>query len=236
MSAPRRYGIRRPAANRGKTWEKYLDGLHLEYTQTGRAAVTRNHFEIHQKTQVDSSGCFRASFGSPAAVDYRLDCAGWSLLFDAKQISGKTFPWKNLHPHQAQYLDDVERQGDRFVGLILLHSAGSQTGMVLRWQDLREEWHRWHDHSVEQSRALKTTPIQRGQGSISLEELASRAIYAGSTVPFVGSRFDFLTPTLSALSSLESLRRSYRHNLNDDARHRHTHLRKYQGPSDLFEE
>lgn len=199
--------------------------------------MTRNHFEIHQRSQPDASGVFRAVYGAPAAVDYRLDSSGWSLLYDAKSSRGKSLPWSNLHPHQALYLDQCEAQGDQIVGLLLIHEADSQIGMAVLWADLRADWNQWHNHHLARQQAKlvgqQPAPIVRGHGSIKFSALAERAIYAGSTLPFTGRRFDFLEPVLAHLKILPAQRQQYRRQLVAEAATNHHHLRPYRGPLDL---
>ena len=234
MTWPKR---KTPQGNRGRTWEQYLDGLHQEYEQQGRAACTRNHFQIHQRSPANSDGVFTATYGAPAAVDYRIDSAGWSFVFDAKQVNKSRFPWANLHPHQARYLDQVEIQGTLIIGFLALHNAPYQQGIIVLWSELRDDYWRWRRHKDEQDLAAKKgknrQACPRGQGSITWEQLAARAIYAGSTAPFTGQRFDYLQTLQLTLDNVRPCRLEYRHRLAAEAAHHHHHLRPWMGPRDL---
>jgi len=214
--------------SRGKTWERYLDQLHSEYIDSGIAAVTRNHPEIHQRSVITSKGTFTASYGKPAAVDYRIDAAGWSLVYDAKECRGVSFPWPNLHAHQAMYLDQCEAQSGSLVALILFHDAKQHVGLVVPWATIREGYYIWLDHHTDPS----GVPLKRGLGSIRFDELRKRAVYCGSTAPFFGDRFDYLRAVLRWLSDLGP-RREYRRQVAFDIEDRISRMRPFVGPLDL---
>lgn len=115
---------------KGEKWERILEGYHKAYEALGVAWIMRAHPGVRQ----DQDGrMFYESEGPPDFFGYIPE---GSVIFDAKEVRGPTFPVKNLKPHQAKAF----AQAEKFGALAFLAIRCSDGDFVVLWRSIREKW------------------------------------------------------------------------------------------------
>lgn len=94
-------------ANRGKQFEKLIEHTNNVYKQKGIAVIDKIPTPVNFNPRTK-----KAFYEGKSTVDF-IGCnyKGRMIAFDAKKVSGKSFPFKNIANHQVEYLKDVKRLG-----------------------------------------------------------------------------------------------------------------------------
>lgn len=111
-------------ANRGKYLEEWIEHTNQVYNNKGLALITKiptpwiiqRKFSPYTK-QYQISGAFPEK---KSTVDFGGIASAQSIWFDVKATTNKTsFPLKNIHKHQVEYLEKVAKHGGK--AFILIH-------------------------------------------------------------------------------------------------------------------
>ncbi len=97
---------------RGSALEDALNQTNEIYLRHDLALVQKVPTPI-VPTQIDSSTrrISEAFFDQKSTVDYIGAVQGIPVCFDAKECSSDRFPLKNIAPHQAAFMEAMEKQG-----------------------------------------------------------------------------------------------------------------------------
>jgi len=103
-------GVKLSQGGRGALLENMLNLTNDIYRRTGRAMVQKIPTPI---TPISMEGptITRAFFAEKSTVDYVGVWKGHALCFDAKECHQTTFPLKNIHEHQLQFMRDFAANG-----------------------------------------------------------------------------------------------------------------------------
>ncbi|MCI8951052.1 MAG: Holliday junction resolvase RecU [Lachnospiraceae bacterium] len=81
-----------------------------------------------------------AYFEQKSTVDYIGTVQGLPVCFDAKECKTDTFPLKNIHPHQMQFMKEFEQQGG--ISFILLSYTARNEIYYLPFDHISIFWNR----------------------------------------------------------------------------------------------
>ena len=81
-----------------------------------------------------------AYFEKKSTVDYIGVVQGVPVCFDAKECHTDTFPMKNVHRHQMEFMEGYETQGG--VSFLLIYFSHRQECYYLRFTELKKYWDR----------------------------------------------------------------------------------------------
>lgn len=131
----------RSHANRGKVFEKLIDGTNNQYRNNNFADVRKvpTPVKISEVKGKDVEG----KFGSATWVDYSGVYKGQAILFDAKEIrSGTNFPLKNLTKKQYEQLRSWHFNGGKSFLLICFWLEGKNEPEIylLKFEQLETAW------------------------------------------------------------------------------------------------
>jgi recombination protein U len=109
--------------SRGKFFEEWVDKANAQYEAKGKAIITKipTPWQVQRKYNAYRS-TYEIANAYPtkkSTVDFGGTASNKSIWFDAKKVSTKTsFPLKNIHKHQIDYLEKVQSQGGKAFLLI----------------------------------------------------------------------------------------------------------------------
>jgi len=127
------------ATNRGKFFEDWIEQSNFVYNEKGLAVITKiptpwkvqRKFSPFEKTYKIAN----AFPEKKSTVDFGGTSKGKSIWFDAKVTNQKqSFPLKNIHAHQMDYLEKVNAQGGK--AFFLVHSEVLKRTWLLWISDL----------------------------------------------------------------------------------------------------
>lgn len=84
-----------------------------------------------------------AYFEQKSTVDYIGAVQGIPVCFDAKECAVDTFPLRNVHPHQVEFMHAFEEQGG--ISFLLIYYSHRQECYYLRFEELMYYWNRMND-------------------------------------------------------------------------------------------
>ena len=79
-----------------------------------------------------------AYFEQKSTVDYVGVVQGIPICFDAKETSQKSFPLKNIHKHQIDFMEKYENQ--RGISFLLVRFSALDEIYCLPFKELKEHW------------------------------------------------------------------------------------------------
>jgi recombination protein U len=124
-------------ANRGQYLEDWVEQANQIYNTKGLAVITkiptpwkiqRNYSPYTKQYKISSAFPEKKS-----TVDFGGIASNQSIWFDVKATTNKTsFPLKNIHKHQIEYLTKIANQGGK--AFLIIHSRESKKTWIL-WID-----------------------------------------------------------------------------------------------------
>ncbi len=96
---------------RGSELERLIDRSNDYYLKAGVARIDKAATPVKVTSITDDGRIAEGYFEKKSTVDYYGIAQGVYISFDAKQTAQKSFPLKNIHEHQIQYMMDVSRHG-----------------------------------------------------------------------------------------------------------------------------
>ena len=105
---------------RGSVLEEMLNLTNRLYQQHGLALIQKiptpiTPIEVSNKEHVIT----KAYFGEKSTVDYIGVVQGIAICFDVKETQNKSFPLRNIHLHQMEFIENFTKQEG--VSFILVH-------------------------------------------------------------------------------------------------------------------
>lgn len=114
----------------------------------GLITLTNDYYKNHGFARVDKAATpvtvveldgrgliSKAYFEKKATVDFYGIVQGHYIAFDAKETNLGSFPIKNLHAHQVEYMDDVTKQGG--LAFLIVHFKRYGTYYLLPFEVLQ---------------------------------------------------------------------------------------------------
>jgi len=171
-------------ANRGRNFEILIEYWAELYKKQNLAFLIKAPPEI-RRIRTMSAGKFVAVYAAKGKPDYTMLVDGNACLFDAKQFNGKSLPFKNIHQHQVNDLEQWQEQGGH--SFLLLHAKTLGSQWVLPLNAFLNKYKIW------QLRKARMIPVPKGHGSIPMKTITDH-----------GLMFDhsgFLTPMLQLINN-----------------------------------
>ena len=104
--------MKRSYANRGKAFQLLINHANRIYKYKGLAVVDEVATPVKNLGIIGKGQMFKAVYEKKSTVDYYGVCNGSGIAFDAKSTNINTsFPLKNVHEHQVEYLKMFQDQG-----------------------------------------------------------------------------------------------------------------------------
>lgn len=122
--------IKHDTSRRGYSLESALNQSNQYYLAHDKAIIHKKPTPI-QIVKVDyprrsAAKIVEAYFKIPSTTDYNGIYRGKYIDFEAKECSKNSFPFRNIHPHQIDHLEAVEKHG----GIAFLMIAFTQKNEV----------------------------------------------------------------------------------------------------------
>lgn len=117
---------------RGRRGDALEDLIHLSNEFYARLRVARIDKAATPITvvELDNNGLItKGYFEKKATIDFYGIAQGIFITFDAKETNQKSFPLKNIHAHQIEYMADVAAQGG--VAFLIVHFKLTDQYMLL---------------------------------------------------------------------------------------------------------
>jgi len=96
---------------RGSALEEIIDLTNDFYLKKGLARVDKVPTPIKIIDQGKDGMIDKAFYEKKSTVDFIGFVQGVGIVFDAKETSLTNLPFKNIHPHQIEYMEDVVHHG-----------------------------------------------------------------------------------------------------------------------------
>ena len=126
---------------RGSTLEDLVNRTNEQYREKGLALIQKIPTPITPvKMDKESRHITLAYFEQRSTVDYIGAVQGIPVCFDAKECSTDVFPLANIHPHQVEFMKDLEKQGGAAFFLLLF--THTDDFYYLRLSELLKFWSR----------------------------------------------------------------------------------------------
>ena len=126
---------------RGSALEEYINRTNERYLEMGLALIQKIPTPITPvRIDKEHRHITLAYFDQRSTVDYIGAVQGIPVCFDAKECSSDTFPLQNIHEHQVEFMENLEKQeGVSF--LILYYSKRNQL-YYMRFEEMKKFWDR----------------------------------------------------------------------------------------------
>lgn len=127
--------------NRGRVLEELVETANDYYNSHGLAVIHKipTPWKVHRKFSPYSK-TYEIANAFPekkSTVDFGGTARSQSVWFDVKSTKQKfSFPFRNIHQHQIEYLKSVDAQGGK--AFLLIHSEFSDKTWLLWIHDLVE--------------------------------------------------------------------------------------------------
>lgn len=126
---------------RGSTLEEFINRANEQYYDKGLALIQKIPTPI-TPVNIDKSTrhITLAYFEQKSTVDYIGAVQGIPVCFDAKECNSDTFPLANVHPHQVEFMSNMEKQNG--VAFLLIYFSGTDDVYYMRYEELLKFWNR----------------------------------------------------------------------------------------------
>lgn len=154
-------------SNRGMGLEKMIALFGAKYMAKNDAYLIKHEPPVKHLKSL-KFGQFVAVRQAKGQPDYLIHFNGQSVLFDAKEFSGKRFPFSSLHRHQFNALMAFERTGGN--SCLFLRATDANGYFILPLSAFKMEYMSW-------ARCKDTgQKSKKGQASISLSFIRENGI------------------------------------------------------------
>lgn len=137
---------------RGEVLENLIDLTNEYYRKNKLARIDKIPTPI-VVTEIDENGLVKKGyFEKKSTVDYQGIAQGIHLAFDAKETNQKSFPLKNIHEHQVEFMRDIKLQGG--LSFLIIHYKIQDKYCLLPFEILDEYY------SCAQNGGRKSIPFE----------------------------------------------------------------------------
>ncbi len=95
---------------RGSTLESLIEYTNTKYNSDGLCRVDKIATPV-KVLEITGGVITRGYFEKKSTVDFVGIIQGVFVAFDAKETALESLPLKNIHPHQVDFMNDVDAQG-----------------------------------------------------------------------------------------------------------------------------
>ncbi len=121
---------------RGSTLEDMINHTNEYYREKKLALVQKIPTPITPiRIDKESSQITLAYFEKDSTVDYIGAVQGIPICFDAKECATDTFPLRNIHEHQLNFMEDLENQNG--VSFLIIFFTGRNAFYYMRYAELK---------------------------------------------------------------------------------------------------
>lgn len=129
---------------RGSTLEEMVNRTNEWYQEKGLALMQKIPTPITPvKMDKEHRQITLAYFDQRSTIDYIGAVQGIPVCFDAKECVTDTFPLRNIHEHQMEFMEAFERQGG--IAFVLIYYSAKNRLYYLRFEELCTYWRRAGD-------------------------------------------------------------------------------------------
>lgn len=126
---------------RGSTLEDLINFTNEQYQERNLAMIQKIPTPIKPITiDKEKHHITLAYFDQKSTVDYIGAVQGYPICFDAKECGSDTFPLKNIHAHQIEFMKRYEAQGG--ISFMLIYFTKREEFYYLRFVELLQYWSR----------------------------------------------------------------------------------------------
>ena len=122
---------------RGSVLETMINQTNEKYEEKGLALVQKIPTPI-TPLQMNKGRITLAFFEEKSTVDYLGCVQGIPICFDAKECAVKSFPLKNIHEHQMDFMNKMEKQDG--VSFFIIYFKEIDTIYYVPYSFVREKW------------------------------------------------------------------------------------------------
>jgi recombination protein U len=97
-------------SNRGKLLEQIIEVTNRQYKNQGIAEVQKIATPV-KVLHTDRNGKIHGFWEKKSTVDFIGVCSGIPIAFDAKETTGKSLRFDNIHKHQIEFMTRWQRNG-----------------------------------------------------------------------------------------------------------------------------
>ncbi len=125
---------------RGEELENLILASNLFYHKHKVCRIDKAPTPVKVLEVVDGTKIVEGYFEKKSTVDFYGVVQGHFIAFDAKEVSTNSFPLKNIHPHQIEYMNDVENQGG--ISFLIVKFSKINRYFLLPFEILSEYYYR----------------------------------------------------------------------------------------------
>lgn len=125
--------------HRGDALEELIFYTNQYYHQLGLCRIDKVSTPI-KVIDIDSQGMVtKGFFEKKSTVDFIGVAQGVCIAFDAKETNLKSLPLQNIHPHQMEYMSDINKQGG--LAFIIIHFKFNDSFYLVPFEVLAQYYH-----------------------------------------------------------------------------------------------
>ncbi|QIB26076.1 Holliday junction resolvase RecU [Caloranaerobacter azorensis] len=97
-------------SNRGKLLEQIIEVANRQYRNKGIAEIQKIATPV-KVLRTDKNGKIYGFWEKKSTVDFIGVCNGIPIAFDAKETTGKSLKFDNIHKHQIEFMTNWQQRG-----------------------------------------------------------------------------------------------------------------------------
>ena len=125
---------------RGSTLEEFINMSNDKYRENHLALIQKIPTPIKPMKMNEARQITLAFFDQKSTVDYIGVVQGIPVCFDAKESATLTFPLRNIHAHQIEFMREFERQDG--IAFIILYFSSIEECYYVPFSDIIRFWDR----------------------------------------------------------------------------------------------
>ena len=129
---------------RGSALEEMINYTNEDYKEKGLALIQKIPTPITPvEIDPESRHITLAYFDKQSTVDYIGAVQGIPVCFDAKECETDTFPLANVHEHQVEFMEQMEKQEG--ISFLVIYFSNRNEAYYLPFRDLKRFWVRMQE-------------------------------------------------------------------------------------------
>lgn len=126
---------------RGSTLEDFINRTNERYLEQGLALIQKIPTPITPvRMDKEHRQITLAYFDQQSTVDYIGAVQGIPVCFDAKECRTDSFPLRNIHEHQVEFMENFEKQEG--VSFLIIYFSTRNELYYMRFQEMKKFWDR----------------------------------------------------------------------------------------------
>lgn len=124
--------------HRGDITENILNNIHYVYLLEKKAVINKIPTPV-KVMKLEYGRITSAFFETQSTVDYHGAYKGIPICFDAKETEQASFPLKNIHQHQVDYMNDFSKIGQG-IAFIICYSKKKNIYFLIPLETINKYW------------------------------------------------------------------------------------------------